>query len=65
MSREFRIPHSQRDTPQTYTKKVERYFEQEGLDVHRHEVESLEDDFNKGQRVLKVKTTKFFIMGGS
>lgn len=63
MAREFRIPHDERDTPQNYTAKMERAFKEQDLDLHRHEVESMEDDFNKKVRVLKVKNRKIFIMG--
>lgn len=58
--KELRIPHEPGDTPQTYTKKVEAYFRAHGLDLHRHEVEELIDDFKKKARVLKVKNTRYF-----
>jgi hypothetical protein len=61
--REFRIPHDPKDTPQNYTPKVERAFLEQGLDIHRHEVDGLEDDFKKKQRILKVKNRKYFFMG--
>ena len=60
--REFRIPHDERDTPQNYTQKVERAFLAQGLDIHRHEVEGLEDDFKKKQRILKVKNRTYVFM---
>ena len=65
MSREFRIPHDQIATTQTITPAMERAFKEQGLDLHRHEVEKLEDDFGTKERVLKVKTRKYFIMGKS
>ncbi len=65
MSRELRIKHDPSDTPQNYTAKMEREFEARGLDMHRHEVEKLEDDFGSKERVLRVKNTKYFVIGGS
>lgn len=58
--KEFRIPHDDTDTPQTYTQKVEAWFRAHGLDLHRHEVCELVDDFRKKQRVVKVKNTRYF-----
>lgn len=62
MPKELRVPHEASDTPQTYTAKMERVFKEHGLDLHRHEVEQLDDDFKLKQRVLKVKNTKYFVM---
>ena len=58
--KEFRIPHDPKDTPQTYTAKVEAEFAKRGLDLHRHEVEELIDDFSKKERILKVKNRRYF-----
>lgn len=67
MSREIRVPHDDADTPQNYTRKMERIFaEHFGGDLnalHLREVEALDDDFKKKERILKVKTTKYFVMG--
>jgi len=65
MSREFRIPHSTISNSQTITPEMERAFTAQGLDLHRHEVEKLEDDFGTKERVVRVKTTKYFIMRGA
>jgi hypothetical protein len=65
MSREFRIPHDTISNSQTITPAMERAFKEQGLDLHRHEVEKLEDDFGTKERVLTVKNRKYFIMGGS
>ncbi len=65
MSREIRIPHGTIGNSQTITPKMERLFQEQGLDLHRHEVEKLEDDFETKERVLRVKNTKYFIQGGS
>ena len=61
MSKELRIPHKQIANNKTITPKMERIFKEADLDMHRHEVEKLEDDFKKGERILKVKTTKYFV----
>jgi hypothetical protein len=65
MSREIRIPHDTIANSQTLTPEMERIFKEQGLDLHRHEVEKLEDDFGTKERVLRVKNTKYFIQGGS
>jgi hypothetical protein len=36
----------------------------EGLNLHVHEVESMDDDYKTGERILKVKNTKYFFTGG-
>ena len=61
MSKEVRVPFSKLSDPQTITSEMEAEFDAQGLDMHRHEVEGLEDDFKKGERILKVKNTKYFI----
>jgi len=39
---------------------MEKEFEQRGLDIHLHDVVSLEDDYRTKERILKVKNTKYF-----
>ena len=63
MAREFRIDHSKISDPQTITQENVKAFKEQGLDIHRHEVERLEDDHGKGQRVYRVKNTKYFDIG--
>lgn len=67
MSKEIRVPHDESDTPQNYTRKMERIFaENFGGDpraLHLRDVEALEDDWKKKERILKVKTTKYIVMG--
>ena len=65
MSREFRVKHDLIANSQTITPAMERAFKEQGLDIHRHEVEKLEDDFGTKERVLRVKNRKYFVMGGS
>ena len=64
MAKEFRIPHDKISNSQTITPAMEAEFAARGLDIHRHEVEALEDDFGTKERILRVKNRKIFIMGG-
>ena len=63
MSKEFRLKHEAISDSQTITQVTTEAFEKEGLNIHVNEVENLEDDFNKGERILKIKNTKFFVIG--
>ena len=65
MAKEIRVPHGTIGNSQTITDEMERVFKAHDLDLHRHEVEKLEDDFKTKERVLKIKTTKYFVMRGS
>lgn len=58
--KEIRIPHREIRDPQTITKRNVRAFTEAGLDIHRHEVESIDDDFSRGERCLKVRDRKLF-----
>ena len=60
MSREIRIPHSKIKDPKKITKVFEDTFKGQDLDLHVHEVERMEDDDKRGERILTVKTTKYF-----
>ncbi len=60
MAREFRVDFDQIKDPQTITKVNVEEFKKQDLDIHRHEVERLEDDHDKQQRVYRVKNTKYF-----
>lgn len=60
MAREFRIDHDKISDPQTITQVNIQEFKKQDLDIHRHEVERLEDDHGKKQRVYRVKNTKYF-----
>ena len=59
MSKEVRIPHSKIQNTQTITRVMEQEFKDRDLDLHVHEVEHMEDDYKRGERVLKVKNTKY------
>jgi len=60
MAREIRIPHHLIDTVDTITPYMEQRFKDEGLDLHVHEVEQMDDDFKRKERILKVKNTRYF-----
>jgi hypothetical protein len=60
MAKEVRIPYSEINDSQTITRVNERKFKEQGLDIHRHEVEKIEDDHGRQERVLKIKNTKYY-----
>lgn len=60
MAREIRIPHHLIDKVDTITPYMEQRFKDEGLDLHVHEVEQMDDDFTRKERILKVKNTRYF-----
>ncbi len=64
MAREFRVKHEDIKDPEKITAVNEREFKKQGLDIHVNEVDSLEDDFKKKERIYKVRNTKYFVMGG-
>ena len=53
--KEFRIPFEVIQDSQTITQVMEREFAERGLDLHLHDVVSLEDDPRTKERVLKVR----------
>ena len=63
MAKEIRIKHSEIKDSQTITPVMEGKFKEQGMDIHRHEVEKLEDDHKSGERVLKIKNTQYFTIG--
>jgi hypothetical protein len=63
MSREVKIPHAKLTDGHTTTVETERAFKAEGLDLHVHEVEKMDDDYRKKERILKIKNTKYFFIG--
>lgn len=60
--REIIINHSDIKDSKTITKVIENKFKENDLDIHRHEVEILEDDHRKGVRRLQVKNSKYFLI---
>lgn len=41
---------------------MEKKFKEKDLDLHKNEVEVLEDDHRKGVRRLQVKNSKYFMV---
>ena len=60
MARELRLKHDELGNSQTITQIMEERFKREGLDLHMNDVLELVDDFDSKERILKVKTTKYF-----
>lgn len=63
MSKEVVIEHSAITDSQTITDVMRDKFKENDLNLHVNEVESLEDDFKTGKRILKVKNTKYHVIG--
>ena len=60
MSKEIVINHDEISNSQTITEVNIRKFREKGLDIHQHEVQSIEDDHKTGKRYIKVKNTKYY-----
>ena len=60
MARELRIPFKELENPQTITQRNIKEFKKHGLDIHHHEVEKIEDDHGRQERVMKIKNTKYY-----
>jgi hypothetical protein len=56
---EWRIPFSELSDPQTITAKNQRMMQERGLDIHRHELELI-DDFERQERIYRVKLRSYF-----
>jgi hypothetical protein len=62
-NKEIRIPHSEIDSSDKITDATIRHFEKHGLDIHKHEVVKLTDDFNRKERILEIHNRQFFVIG--
>jgi len=58
--KELRIKHDEISNPQTITQRNIKEFEKHGLDIHQHEVKEIVDDHERGERIIKVKNTKYY-----
>jgi len=63
MAKTVVIDHSEIKNPQTITQVQQQKFKEAGVDMHKNEVMSLEDDHKKGKRIISLKNTKYFDMG--
>ena len=61
MAKELRIPHRELRNPQNCSSRVEEEFRRAGLNVHRHEIDSMEDDHDADVRVIQVRTPKVMV----
>jgi hypothetical protein len=61
--KELSIPHRELDNPQTITQRTQRAFAEADLDIHRHEVVELVDEFSTQRRIYKIRNVKIFDMG--
>ena len=62
MPREVRIPHDKIMDPTGITHHMEERFKDEGLNLHVHEVEKMEDDFKNKVRILQIKNRKYVFL---
>lgn len=58
MAKEIRIPHKALRNSQTCSSEVEEAFRRAGLNVHRNEIDSMEDDHDRGERVIRIQTPR-------
>jgi hypothetical protein len=61
MSKEIILDHKDISNSQTITPVVDKKFKEQGLDIHHHEVEDIDDDFSKGKRRLRIKNTIYSV----
>lgn len=63
--KEIRQKHSDLQNPQTITrinqKALAREFDGDWEAIHKHEVHEVIDDFDTGERILKIRKRKFFL----
>lgn len=60
-TKDILVPHDQIRDPNKITDVNERVFKENGLDMHHHEVDKLEDDHRRGVRRYKVRGPRTFI----
>lgn len=65
---EIRIPHSQLhdfgQNTDVVRKAIAAKFEGDLKAIHRYDVTKMEDDHEKGVRILTLKPKSYFVMGG-
>lgn len=62
VSKSISIDHSEIGDAQSITPQMEKAFKRKGLDLHRHEVVKMDDDFKTGKRHLTIKHTQYHTM---
>lgn len=58
MAKEIRIPHHLLRDSRNCSSKIEEEFQKVGLNVHRHEIQEMEDDHDRGERVIRIHTPR-------
>lgn len=58
MAKEVRIPHRELRNPERCTERVKLGFQRAGLNVHRNEIVTMEDDHDRGERVIRIETPR-------
>lgn len=58
MAKEVRIPHRELRNPSNCSTRVEEEFRRAGLNVHRNEIVTMEDDHDTGERVIRIETPR-------
>lgn len=61
MAKELRIPHSELRNPSDCSTKMEEAFQRAGLNVHRDEIDGMEEDFDRDERIVRVRTRKLMV----
>lgn len=61
---EVRIPFCEINTPKKATSGTREAFKRAGFDIHRHEIDDLVDDPQKGERILQVRKAKTYVFQG-
>ncbi len=64
MPKDIIIPHKNIDSPEKVTEGTRKAIRDAELNIHRHEVDRIEDDFDKKERRLKIKTPRTFFFQG-
>jgi hypothetical protein len=59
-SHEWHISHDEISDPQKVTQRNIKEFEKHGYDIHKLEVDKIEDDHEKKVRILRVRPRKYF-----
>ena len=58
MSKIIEIPFGDIDSPEKATSGTQAAFEREGKNIHRHEIDRIEDDPKKRKRVIHMRPEK-------
>ena len=61
MGKELRIPYRELRDPSNCSTRIEEEFRRAGLNVHRDEINGMEDDHDREERVINVRTKKIMV----